>query len=69
MSDLTETMLLIEIHHERHPDHGLDCACMDKYIGRLRKMFKVTNTGADEDTDDPKLQRRIDYVIRKAVER
>ena len=61
MSDLTELLLLIKIHHEKHQDHGLDCACMDKHIARFRQMTKV-------DSAIDKCQRRVDYVLRMGLE-
>lgn len=60
MSDLREILLLVEIHHKKHPDHGLDCACMDKHIQQIRKLFQAS---------DPIYQRRVDYVLRSAIER
>ncbi len=43
-----------------NPDHGINCACMDKYIGQLRHLFKV---------DDLRMQQRVDNVVRLALER
>lgn len=51
---------LIERHHAEFPDHGVDCSCMDKHIQRLRSMTRV---------GDPRLQRRIDHILRQASER
>lgn len=62
MSDLNEIILLVTLHHNRHPDHGLDCACMDKLIAQTRKLFEAKDP-------DPKVQRRVDYVLRSALER
>lgn len=59
MNSLPEILALIEVHHKNNPDHGLDCACLDKYICQIRKMTTVK---------DPKAQRRIDYVLRSACE-
>ncbi len=60
MSDLKEIILLIEIHDLSHPTHGLDCACLDRWIGQIRKMTTAQSSA--------KAQRRIDYVLRSACE-
>ncbi len=60
MNDLAEILLLIKLHHGDNPDHGINCACMDKYIGQLRHLFKV---------DDLRMQQRVDNVVRLALER
>lgn len=57
MSDLEELKMLVELHQRDHPDHGTDCACMDKYIQQVRKM-----------TISKEAQRRIDYILRKAID-
>lgn len=64
MSDLEEIIHLIEIHHCKHPDHGIDCACMDRWIYKIRRMteFKLQSSVGTT------AQQRIDYVLRKAVE-
>ena len=49
-------------HHKAHPDHGLDCACMDRHIQQLRSILWGM-------TKDVNIQRRINYVIRAALER
>ena len=58
-SDLREILLLIQLHHNDNPDHGLNCACLDEWIGQIRRMTTVSDKGA---------QRRIDYVLRSACE-
>jgi hypothetical protein len=64
MSDLREIILLIQIHHLKYPDHGLGCSCMDTFIRQVRQM-----TWCHSDASDPALQLRVDYVIRKALDR
>lgn len=54
----TSILRNIEHHHVAHPDHGINCACMDEYVRLLRNLTVSTVA-----------QRRIDYVLRKAVER
>lgn len=56
MSDLAEIILLIEVHHREHPKHGIDCACMDKFIGQVRKL-----------TESKEAQSRVDYIIGAAI--
>lgn len=60
MSDLAEIILLIEVHHHKHPDHGINCACMDRHIQALRRLFE---------TKYPEVQRRVDYVLQAALRR
>lgn len=55
---LNEMLVSIAAHHGAYPDHGLDCACMDKFIQQFRIMTTV---------GDKRLQQRIDYVLRKVI--
>lgn len=57
---LNEMMVAIAVHHGAHPDHGVDCSCMDSHIQDLRRMTTV---------GEPTLQRRIDYVMHHAARR
>lgn len=59
MWDFITVLSLIYMHHKENPDHGIDCACMDKYIRHLRALSKMH-------TQD--IQQRVDYVIRKAID-
>lgn len=59
MSDLKEILMLIEIHHRQHSDHGDCCACMDKYIQMLRKLTETSKEA----------QNRVDYFLRQALNR
>jgi len=59
MSDLKEILLLVQLHHEKNPGHGVDCACQDEWIREIREMMRV---------QDHKLQRRIDYIIRASID-
>lgn len=59
MSDLREILLLIQIHDLRHPDHGVNCACMDRWIIKIRSMTTMGNHRA---------QHRVDYVLRMVTE-
>lgn len=54
----TAIIKLIAQHHHAHPDHGIDCACMDVCIQKFRQMTAVGFC-----------QQRIDYVIGKALDR
>ncbi len=58
---MQEIIDAIRIHHNENPTHGINCACMDKLIKNVRRMIHF-------ETTDSRLQRRIDYVIRAAVE-
>lgn len=58
---MVELFKEIEDHHVREPTHGVSCACMDTLIQRFRKLTKAS-------TDVKFLQRRIDYVIRAAID-
>lgn len=59
---ITEIVADIVQHHRRYPNHGLDCACMDKYIQEVRLL-----TESNEPVRS--FQNRIDYVIRSAMNR
>ena len=59
-SDIEEIIKLIEEHHRENPLHGFDCACMDRYIQRLREVTRAKQT--------PESQSRVDYVLLKAIE-
>lgn len=54
----TAIVIAIVQHHDAHPDHGIDCACMDEFVRKLREMTGI-----------PHAQQRIDYILRKVVER
>ena len=56
-SELTEIILAIEAHHRNNPTHGLYCACLDRYIGRIRAMTTMSRVGA---------QCRMDYILHMA---
>lgn len=58
MNDIDVIISEIEAHHYEQPTHGIGCACMDKYIQELRKL-----------TASKAAQQRIDYVLRKVLER
>lgn len=60
MADAKFTAIICAIveHHDAHPDHGLACACMDTYIQQLRALTKI-----------PHAQQRVDYVLRKVLDR
>ncbi len=62
MSDLAEILQAIDTHHKEYPSHGLDCACMDKYIQKIRMLLKSSRI-------ERAAQSRIHYVVRKAIER
>ena len=57
---VSEIIHMIVEHHMSHPDHGIDCACMDEWIRRIRLATKCK---------DHALQMRIDYVFRSAISR
>lgn len=44
-------------HHEDYPAHGVNCACLDKYIQAARRLLTVKDA-----------QQRVDYVIGTAME-
>ncbi len=64
MSNLGEIIDSIEGHHIRNPDHGINCACMDRLINRLRRL----TTTSDRSEKRYMIQMRIDYVLRMATE-
>ncbi len=58
---ITQIVMAVGIHHVMNPDHGLDCACMDKYIRRARKLLQL-------DSKDLHAKLRVEHVLRKALE-
>lgn len=58
MENVEIILISIAKHSELHPDHGIYCACMDRFIQHIRRL----TTSAD-----PKVQQRIDYVLRTVV--
>ena len=59
-NSFSKFILLVRLHHEENPTHGYNCACLDAYIGELRRATKVPNK---------EVQRRIDYVLLAALRR
>lgn len=57
MSELSEIIETVIEHQREYPRHGTMCACMDKYIGQIRKLTEVGK----------QYQSRIDYVIGAAI--
>lgn len=57
-TNLEHIIELIEKHHLANPAHGIDCACMDKYIQMVRREFTSSK---------PECQRRVNYVLRTAI--
>lgn len=55
--NIEEFVSAIVAHDEMNRSHGINCACMDKFIRALRKATQVEN---------PKAQRRVDYVFETA---
>ena len=67
MSEVEYVLSLVQGHHTNNPDHGIDCSCMDRHIQSIRDITNV-NRFSNLDEDDRGMQRRVDYVIRKAIE-
>lgn len=56
-SDVVEQ---IQRHEKGHPSHGFNCSCMDPLIRKVRALTTAPR-------NDPKVQRRIDYLLRIAM--
>lgn len=63
MTDLGKIILMITVHHEQNPSHGIDCACIDKRITEIRQLTRV------HPLEPKEVQQRVDYVIRQALQR
>ena len=57
---LPDVLAAVERHHKEHTDHGINCACMDRHIQQVRKLFMAKN---------PDAQRRVDNVLALALRR
>lgn len=57
-----EVIDAIEQHEKSKPSHGFNCSCMDELIRKIRALTTAPR-------NDPKVQRRIDYIMRIAMSR
>lgn len=70
--DLEVLLSSIVQHQLDYPSHGRNCACMDKYIRIFRDKTQITQEYVDQfnpPLDLRATQDRIDYVLRKGLER
>lgn len=60
-----------ERHQNEHPNHGINCACANEMVRRIRIASRVegaTTENVGSEAPEWDAQHRVDYIISRAVQ-
>lgn len=63
---LDDVVQWAEVHQREYPRHGVNCACADAVIHRVRKALTLPDT---TEFQAPLAQQRIDWIMSTATRR